>query len=91
MRLAGRRALVVGLGKSGVAAARLLATYGDEAMRVAFARGVAEHAIGAEYIAHFLADAVTGAGAGAGDWHLEYRDRWHRLYVEGQLALAEGL
>src|SRR5437868_1749585 len=28
MRLAGRRALVVGLGKSGVAAARLLATYG---------------------------------------------------------------
>jgi len=28
MQLAGRRALVVGLGKSGVAAARLLATYG---------------------------------------------------------------
>jgi hypothetical protein len=37
----------------------LLATYGDDAMRAAFARGVAEHAIGAEYIAHFLADAVT--------------------------------
>lgn len=37
----------------------LLATYGDEAMRAALARGVAEHAIGAEYIAHFLADAVT--------------------------------
>jgi transposase len=37
----------------------LLATYGDDAMRVAFARGVREQAIGAEYIAHFLAEAVT--------------------------------
>jgi transposase len=37
----------------------LLATYGDDAMRAALARGVAEHAIGAEYIAHFLAEAVT--------------------------------
>jgi transposase len=37
----------------------LLATYGDDAMRGALARGVAEHAIGAEYIAHFLAEAVT--------------------------------
>src|SRR5256886_1987454 len=43
----------------------------------------------APYRGDFLQDA--GAGAGAGDWHLEYRDRWHRLYVEGQLALAEGL
>jgi transposase len=40
----------------------LLASYGDDAMRAAFARGVAEHAIGAEYIAHFLADAVTTPG-----------------------------
>jgi transposase len=37
----------------------LLATYSDDAMRAALARGVAEQAIGAEYIAHFLADAVT--------------------------------
>lgn len=37
----------------------LLATHGDDAMRAAFARGIAEQAIGAEYIAHFLADAVT--------------------------------
>jgi transposase len=37
----------------------LLATYGDDAMRAAFARGVQAHAIGAEYIAHFLADAIT--------------------------------
>jgi hypothetical protein len=45
----------------------LLATYGDEAMRAAVARGVAEHAIGAEYIAHFLADAVTTPAPTAGD------------------------
>jgi transposase len=45
----------------------LLATYGDEAMRAALARGVAEHAIGAEYIAHFLADVVTTPGPIPGD------------------------
>ena len=43
----------------------------------------------ARYRGDFLDDAGAGAGAGAGDWHLEYRDRWHRLYVEGQLALAD--
>jgi hypothetical protein len=37
----------------------LLATYGDEAMRTAFTRGLTEEAIGAEYIAHYLADRVT--------------------------------
>jgi transposase len=37
----------------------LLATYGDAAVRAAFARGLAEQAIGAEYIAHYLAAAVT--------------------------------
>ena len=37
----------------------LLATYGDVAVRAAFARGLAEQAIGAEYIAHYLAAAVT--------------------------------
>jgi len=45
----------------------LLATYGDEAMRAAFARGVHEHAIGAEYIAHFLADTVTTPAPIEGD------------------------
>jgi hypothetical protein len=45
----------------------LLATYGDEAMRAALTRGVAEHAIGAEYIAHFLADAVATPGPIEGD------------------------
>jgi transposase len=37
----------------------LLATYGDAALRAPFARGLAEQAIGAEYIAHFLAETVT--------------------------------
>jgi transposase len=37
----------------------LLATYGDDAVRAALARGLAEQAIGAEYIAHYLAAAVT--------------------------------
>ncbi|MBI1875893.1 MAG: IS21 family transposase [Acidobacteria bacterium] len=45
----------------------LLATYGDDAMRAAFARGVMEHTIGAEYIAHFLADAVTTPASIEGD------------------------
>src|SRR5439155_14448458 len=46
----------------------LLATYGDEAMRAAFARGVHEHAIVSEYIAHFLADVVTTPAPIDGDW-----------------------
>jgi hypothetical protein len=37
----------------------LLATYGEEALRLAFTWGLAEQAIGAEYIAHYLASAVT--------------------------------
>jgi hypothetical protein len=45
----------------------LLATYGDDAMRTAVARGVAEHAIGAEYIAHFLAEAVTTPSPNEGE------------------------
>jgi transposase len=45
----------------------LLATYGDDAVRAAFTRGLAEHAIGAEYIAHYLADAVTTPAPTAGD------------------------
>jgi transposase len=36
----------------------LLATYGDDAMRVALTRGLEEQAIGAEYIGHYL----TGGG-----------------------------
>ena len=36
-------------------------------MRTAFARGLAEHAIGAEYIAHYLAATVTTPSLIEGD------------------------
>ena len=45
----------------------------------------------ARALALYRGDFLEDATAGAGDWYLEHRDRWHRLYVEGQLALAEGL
>jgi transposase len=35
----------------------LLEQYGDDALRRAFERGLAEHAIGAEYVAHYLEEA----------------------------------
>jgi hypothetical protein len=38
----------------------LLDQHGEEAMRAAFGRGLAEQAIGAEYIAHYLGDASPG-------------------------------
>jgi len=42
----------------------LLERHGDDALRAAFERGLAEQAIGAEYIAHYLATAprVTSSG-----------------------------
>lgn len=45
----------------------LLATYGEDAVRAAFTRGLAEQAIGAEYIAHYLAAAVTTPAPREGD------------------------
>src|SRR4029453_14269272 len=45
----------------------LLATYGDEAGRSAFTRGLAHQAIGAEYLAHFLADVITTPAPITGD------------------------
>jgi hypothetical protein len=45
----------------------LLATYGDEALRAAFARGVTAQVFGAEYIAHDLAAAVTTPAPREGD------------------------
>jgi hypothetical protein len=36
-----------------------LSTYGPDALRVAFARGLEEQVIGAEYIGHYLAASVT--------------------------------
>ena len=38
----------------------LLQTHGDAALRRAFERGLAEQAIGAEYIAHYLGDVSPG-------------------------------
>jgi transposase len=66
----------------------LLATYGDDALRTAFARGVVEHAIGAEYIAHFLADAVTTPAPIAGDSTGPPLDRSSRLEPPGQSSLG---
>jgi len=37
----------------------------------------------ARYRGDFLEDAA------ASDWHLEYRERWRRLYMEGKVALGE--
>ena len=45
----------------------LLATYGDAAMRAALARALADRAIGAEYIAHYLAEQVTAPAPIEGD------------------------
>ena len=41
----------------------LLERHGDQALRTAFERGLAEHAIGAEYIAHFLSVSVQSTPA----------------------------
>jgi transposase len=66
----------------------LLATYGDDAMRAAFARGVAEHAIGAEYIAHFLAEAVTTPGPIEGESTGQPDARSSRRGHPGQSSLS---
>ena len=65
----------------------LLATYGDDAMRAAMARGVAEHAIGAEYVAHFLADAVTTPAPIGGDSTGHSSDRSSLLGQPGRSSL----
>ncbi len=46
---------------------QLLATYGEAALCAAFARALTEQAIGAEYIAHYLADGVTTPAPIEGD------------------------
>ena len=45
----------------------LLVTHGDDALRAAFTRGLVEPAIGAEYIAHYLAESVTTPSPIEGD------------------------
>ena len=66
----------------------LLATYGDDAMRAALARGVAEQAIGAEYIAHFLADAVTSPKPIEGDTPGQPDPRSPSIEHPGQSSLS---
>jgi len=57
------------------------------------ARAALAHATDAAPLTRALAlcrgDFLKDATAGAGDWYVEHRDRWHRLYVEGKLALRE--
>ncbi len=43
----------------------------------------------ARALTHYRGDFLEDTTAGAGDWHLEHRDRWRRLYLEGQLALEQ--
>jgi len=43
----------------------------------------------ARALARYRGDFLEDTTGGAGDWHLEHRDRWRRLYLEGQLALEQ--
>ncbi len=43
----------------------------------------------ARALARYRGDFLEDTTAGAGDWHLEHRERWRRLYLEGQLALEQ--
>src|SRR5205809_5288145 len=43
----------------------------------------------ARALARYRGDFLEDTKAGAGDWYLEHRDRWRRLYLEGQLALEQ--
>jgi hypothetical protein len=47
------------------APARLLQTHGDGALRTAFDRGLAEQAVGAEYIGHYLGFRLSGGDISA--------------------------
>jgi len=46
----------------------LLQTHGDAALRTAFARGLAEQAIGVEYIAHYLGATMPPLPFEETDW-----------------------
>jgi transposase len=67
----------------------LLATYGEAALCAAFTRGVAEQAIGAEYIAHYLADAVTTPAPIEGDSTGRTIGRSSRLEHPGEPMLPD--
>ena len=66
----------------------LLQTYGDAALRTAFERGLAEQAIGAEYIAHLLGTAVPALPFDDGDRPSTISA--HRLPRGGRVQSAGG-
>jgi transposase len=68
----------------------LLATYGEAALRDAFLRGLAEAAIGAEYIAHVLAEAVTTPAPIGGDVTGQADRRSPRLAPPGGSGSPDG-
>ena len=57
------------------------------AARAAFAK-TEDAAPLARALARYRGDFLEDAGAEAGDWHLEHRERWQRLYVAGQEAVT---
>jgi hypothetical protein len=65
----------------------LLQTAGDVALRAAFDRGLAEHAIGAEYIAHYLG---TSPGLPFDDTNRPPTVAAPRLPRAGRVQVAEG-
>ena len=43
----------------------------------------------ARALARYRGDFLEDAAADAGNWHLEQRERWRRLYAAGRRALSE--
>lgn len=69
---------------------QLLQTHGDAALRAAFERGLAEQAIGAEYIAHYLGDGSPGLPFGPTDDQPSMIAAGSRLPRGGRVQVAEG-
>jgi hypothetical protein len=68
----------------------LLQTHGDAALRAAFERGLAEQAIGAEYIAHYLGDVSPGLPFDPTDDRPPTIAAASRLPRGGRVQVAEG-
>jgi len=66
-----------------------LTTYGPEALRAAFARGLEERVIGAEYISHYLAAVVTAPTPISGESTGRADDRSSRLGHPGGSMLSD--
>jgi transposase len=68
----------------------LLQTHGDAALRAAFERGLAEQAIGGEYIAHYLGDVAPGLPFDPTDDRPPAIAAGSRLPRGGRVQVAEG-